>query len=431
MRMRSRRSRLVTALTIALGAICAGVPAGTIATADVYRDGEWWLTDHRIRDAWSVTKGEGVTIAVIDTGVDGAHPDLAGAVVGGTDVSGMGSADGQEPLGLDGHHGTMVASLAAGRGAGSSGVLGVAPEADLLSVSMSFELNDVVPSDKQIATGVTWAVDNGADIIVMSFTRNSVGWPASWDTAFQYAADHDVLVVAATGNRGSGTEFVGAPATIPGVLVVGGIGEDRVVSSTASAPGVTVGVVAASEGLVGSTPGGARRFWNGTSGAAPIVAGIAALVMSAHPELDVANVINRIIRTATPVGSVPNVNYGYGIVNAQKAVAARVDAVAANPLGDLDSWIDMHREVDWETAEVALAAPDNDPAEMPTGPSEDDLRSAEWDAAWLNAGLPTLTVAGFGVLMGAAVVLAALRARVIRRQLYRVTGEESPDNALN
>lgn len=431
MRMRSRRTRLATALVVACAAALLGPPTLTEATADVYRDGEWWLDDHRVRDAWAVTKGEGVTIAVIDTGVDGSHPDLAGAVVGGTDVSGMGAANGQEPLGLDGHHGTMVASLAAGRGAGSSGVLGVAPEADVLSVSMSFELNDVVPSDKQIATGVTWAVDHGADIIVMSFTRNSVGWPTSWDAAFQHAADNDVLIVAATGNRGSGTESVGAPATIPGVLVVGGIGEDRTVSSTASAPGVTVGVVAASEGLVGSTPGGARRFWNGTSGAAPIVAGVAALVMSAHPDLDVPNVINRIIRTATPVGKTPNVNYGYGIVNAQKAVAAPVDSVVANPLGDLDSWIDMHREVAWDSTSIPLDAPESDPTPGVATPDEAAVRDAAARTAWLTGGLPTVTVAGFSALLVLALVLATLRIQAIRRSPHRVTGEESTENALN
>ncbi|MFM6981617.1 MAG: S8 family peptidase, partial [Microbacteriaceae bacterium] len=217
--MRPRRTRLTAAL--ALTATLLFAPQAP-ALADVYRDAEWWIDDYGISEAWNTTRGDGVTIAILDTGVDGGHPDLRGAVVGGADMSGQGSADGQQALGLEGEHGTMVASLLAGRSSGTTGVIGVAPEASILSVSMSFELVDAVPSDQQIARGITWSVDHGADIIVMSFTRNTPGWPRSWDTAFQYAADNGVLIVAATGNRASGTNVVGAPATIPGVLGVAG-----------------------------------------------------------------------------------------------------------------------------------------------------------------------------------------------------------------
>ena len=118
-------------------------------------------------------------------------------------------------------HGTLVASLAAGRGTGAaSGVIGSAPDASILAISMSFSRGD---SDAQIAEAVRWAVDNGADVINMSLTRNTVDWPRSWDEAFLYAAENDVVIVAAAGNRGSGTEAVGAPATMPGVLTVAGL----------------------------------------------------------------------------------------------------------------------------------------------------------------------------------------------------------------
>ncbi len=105
---------------------------------DAVRDREYWLDDYGIRDAWAVTRGAGVTIAIIDTGVAGGVRDLAGAVVGGADFSGRGSADGQTPVGSEApHHGTMVASLAAGRGTGgNSGVIGAAPEASILSISI-------------------------------------------------------------------------------------------------------------------------------------------------------------------------------------------------------------------------------------------------------------------------------------------------------
>ena len=152
---------------------------------------EYWLNDYGFSTAWQTTKGAGVKIAVIDTGVDGSVPDLAGAVVGGTDVSGVGSPNGQQPLG-DGdsaNHGTWVASLLAGRGTGGSdGVIGVAPEATILTVSIALRRGrGTISSDDQIADAVRWAVDNGAEVINMSLTRNTLDWPTSWDDAFLYA----------------------------------------------------------------------------------------------------------------------------------------------------------------------------------------------------------------------------------------------------
>src|SRR5690606_8157638 len=152
----------------------------------------------------------------------------------------------------------------------------------------------------QVAQAMRWAVDRGADVINLSFTTNTLDWDESWDDAFLYAFEHDVVVIVAAGNRGTGTERVGAPATIPGVLTVAGGDKAGRVSREASTQGITVGISAPSEQLLGVSADGTVVRWQGTSGAAPIVAGIAALVRAAHPELDAANVINRIIKTARP-----------------------------------------------------------------------------------------------------------------------------------
>jgi len=347
--MRVGRAALGAAL-VAVLAVAPAIPA----SADQVRDAEYWLDEFGIRAAWSVTQGAGVTIAIIDTGVDGTVPELRGAVIGGADFSGLGAADGQTPVGSTGsEHGTLVASLAAGRGRGTnSGVIGAAPAANLLAISIGFGEGSV-DSDTQIAEAVRWAVDHGADVINMSLTRNTLEWPQSWDDAFLYAMEHDVVIVAAAGNRGSGTTVVGAPATMPGVLTVAGVDRNGEASFDASAQGITIGTSAPSEELVGVAPGGTLVRWGGTSGAAPIVAGIVALVRAAHPELDAANVINRIVATSREVGEPgPDAIYGFGLVDAAAAVSGSVPLVDANPMGDLAEWIRLYRR-----AEVAPAAP--------------------------------------------------------------------------
>lgn len=350
MRMFARTARL-----IALGLVVA-LTTSAPAHADRFRDAQWWLSELGVSAAWGTATGKGITIAVIDTGINGDVPDLTGQVVGGTDVSGIGASNGQLPLMPSKSHATQVASLAAGHGVGADGVMGTAPDAKLLSISISFESTSVSP-DKQIADGINWAVANNADIIVMSLVMNREWWSRDWDDAFVAAEKAGVLVVVAAGNKGSGTDSVGAPATIPGVLVVGGINRDRRVSSFASTPGSTISVVAPSERLPGATATGDRVIWNGTSGSAPIVAGIAALVMQAHPAIDLANVVNRIISTADPVGEPGNINYGFGVIDARDAVLADVPTVTSNPLGSMSEWVALHRETEWERADVELSVP--------------------------------------------------------------------------
>ena len=351
MQGRRRLSRFARGLAAFGTGLALALAPVTVAHADQVRSMEYWLNDYGFAKAWSTTKGAGVKVAVIDTGVDGSVPDLKGAVVGGTDVSGVGAANGQKPLGVgdEADHGTWVASLLAGRGTGpDSGVLGAAPEASILTASVALgKAMGPIGSDDQIADAIHWAVDHGATVINMSLTRNTLDWPTSWDEAFQYAFSHDVVVVAAAGNRGSGTSEVGAPATIPGVLTVAGVDRSGKASFDASSQGITIGVSAPSEQLVGASPGGGYVQWAGTSGAAPLVSGAVALVRAAHPELKAADVINRIIRTARPVGAtVPSPIYGFGLLDAAAAVTADVPHVSANPMGDLQEWIHIHRRAE-------------------------------------------------------------------------------------
>ena len=418
--MRSRsmtvlRRRSVTA--ILLTTIAASLLVASPAAADGVRDGEYWLDKYGIRQAWATTQGDGVTIAIIDTGVDGTVAELSGAVVGGADFSGLGSYNGQKPVGSTGsNHGTMVGSLAAGRGTGAdSGVIGSAPQADLLSASIGFGEGDK-SSDEQIAEAVRWSVDNGADIINMSLTRNTIEWPESWDDAFLYAFEHDVVVVAAAGNRGSGTTQVGAPATMPGVLTVAGLDAQGQASFDASSQGITIAVAAPSENLVGVTPGGGHVRWNGTSGAAPIVSGIVALVMAAHPQLDAANVINRVVATAKDAGAVgSDPIYGFGLVDAQAAVTASVPTVTENPMGELSDWIRVYRRADSTPTPLPSSVPYTIPEDVPLAPDSALGVLLPTVQQLRVAGVPLLVFVVFGTLVVVAGALAIRHFRSLRK----------------
>lgn len=432
-------NRAVTAFVIAAGILLtAAVPAAATPTpapeptasatptpsptptGDPVRAKEYWLTNSGITEAWKTSRGKGVTIAIIDTGV-ARVPELDGAVVGGTDVSGSGEPDGRTPVGVvDGNHGSWVASLAGARGTGPrAGMIGVAPEAEILSISVGFGASSKVPFVDQIAEAVRWAVDHDADIINMSLTTNQLTWDESWDDAFLYAFEHDVVIVVAAGNRGSGTSQVGAPATIPGVLTVGGVDPSGKASLSASTQGISIGVSAPSEKLLGISADGKIVTWDGTSGAAPIVAGIAALVRSAYPDLDAANVINRIIKTATPAAGAkerPDPIYGYGLVNADAAVNAEVPAVKENPMGSLKEWIRVYRRAE----ATATPAPDAPPvaqieplpeADGPTRERNPLLPSPE---TLRNGTIPLVAVTLPGILVALGVTAAARRIRSAR-----------------
>ncbi|WP_022880573.1 S8 family serine peptidase, partial [Microbacterium sp. B19] len=139
--------RVVAAVaSVVLGAVLLTGAAATPApnpqqSTDPTRAAEYWLDQYGIREAWKTTRGAGQKIAIIDTGIARGPVEFTGAVAGGTDVSGVGAADGRTPVGaVDANHGSWVASLAASRGTGDqTGMIGVAPDAQLLSTHFAQE----------------------------------------------------------------------------------------------------------------------------------------------------------------------------------------------------------------------------------------------------------------------------------------------------
>ncbi|GAA2858397.1 S8 family serine peptidase [Paenarthrobacter ilicis] len=447
MKMPLRRLFSATLATVLAGAALGGaLVTAPSAQADAWRDKEFWLKDSGVTNAWQVSKGAGVKVAVIDSGVDGTHPDLKGAVVGGTDVSGAGASNGQKSIGAKTEHGTLVASMLAGRGhttpspspspsastppppppapvtGGPDGIVGVAPEAQILAVSTW--LGSPNPGGKtdqeQIPDAVRWAVDNGAKVINISLGSTSPDWPQSWDAAFLYAEQKDVVIVAAAGNRVGGNVQVGAPATIPGVLTVAGLDGDGRASVDSSSQGISIGVAAPAEKLVGAIPGGSYAEWAGTSGAAPIVSGVAALIRSKWPEMSASQVINRIVSTAKDAGA-PGKDplYGYGILNAEAALKDDVPVTSSNPLGSIADWIRVHRRGNFNEPSQAPAASPTSAAPTLADPTVPAAKAP----ATMDDALPAAVVLGFGALFIALVTGAAIQLRRVAKSPGPVVDE--------
>ena len=364
---------------------------------DDVRQREYWLNEYGITSLWSQATGKGVTVAVIDTGVDGTHPDLEGNVLRGYDASGVGSEDGWKGLGAEPMHGTEVASLIAGHGhetqgysaiAGQpgkpTGVIGVAPEVKILPISLNMGTTGGKSIDEQIPAAVRYAVDHGAQIINMSIGSNKTSWPQSWDEAFAYAEQKGVLIVAAAGNRGSGLTQVGAPATIPGVLTVGGIDRKKAVAEGSSTQGISIAVVAPSTDMIAAAPGNGYMIWSGSSAAAPLVTGVAALLKQKYPKESAAQLAQRLIASADDAGVTGrDPLYGYGIFNPQDAMALAAPTVPANPLGSISEWIAVHRKRQVSDPTPSDAAPVHEEGESIVKAAAPDARRPPEDRGWL------------------------------------------------
>ncbi|MFD0633209.1 S8 family serine peptidase [Catenulispora yoronensis] len=237
------RLRRVAALTVAAALpILLTAPA---AHADAVRDAQWPIAFLNLPQAWKTTKGAGVTVAVLDTGVVGTRADLAGQVTAGPDLVGGKEKPGDPQWGV---HGTGMASVIAGHGHGpgnSAGIMGVAPEAKILSVRVIRDDEDpdrglLELSHTPISEGIRYAVDHGAQVISMSLGGTVQG--ADSDTtheadAVRYALAHGVSIVVAAGNGGRDpardvTEYPAGERGVIGVAAVDRHGVRASFSST-------------------------------------------------------------------------------------------------------------------------------------------------------------------------------------------------------
>jgi len=275
---------------------------------------QWHLDRIGAREAWETTTGSrAVKVAVVDSGIDTTHPDLTGRVAGGWNVYND-NADYEDVYG----HGTMVAGIIAAATRNATGVAGVTWDCPLLVVRASDELGQATA--RHLAAGILWSAGQGAKVINVSFAPLQSNRLVR--TAAQAASRQGALVVISAGNFGQ----AGTAAGYPEALFVGALDNaDALASFSDSGP--FIGLVAPGTGIYSTDWGATYRAASGTSFAAPIVAGVAALGWSINPDLRPSTVAALLTDHAVDLGT-PGVDntFGAGRVDAAAVVAAAVYA---------------------------------------------------------------------------------------------------------
>lgn len=310
------------------------------APADSIRLSQSWVLNMLdVQTAWSDTRGAGVTVAVLDSGVDENVSDLAGSVKPGPDLTGLSTPDTNANWGV---HGTWMASIIAGHGHGfdnGSGITGIAPEAKILSIRVipdskdrgyrKYEAEPEQTIQDSLATGIKDAVSDGAKVISMSIGYSSPSQVVR--AAVQSAYKSGAVLVASSGNSGHddqrrdhGFAPVSFPADYPGVLSVGAVDD---AGNAAGFSSNNLSVQVAAPGVQVPAQGRDGQYWtvDGTSPACALVAGVAALIKAAYPNLPPALVIEALTSTAKNTSSHGynvRTGTGFGTVDAAKALHA-------------------------------------------------------------------------------------------------------------
>lgn len=327
--------RRVVAVLVGAGLLFAAVPA--YAAPGPANAPEYWFDAWRIPQLWQAgARGAGITIAEIDTGVNASLPELASNVLPGKDFGQGGDGRTDREINQFGH-GTAMASIMVGQ-PGILGITGIAPMSKLLPIAVPLTGTTDAGGDDHLAQAIRWAVDHGGKIISMSLggarrpATDRVPCPADEQAAVYYALRKGAVLLAAAGNKGLTTSAVEEPGVCLGVISVGAVDETNMVADfssrhpylTMTAPGVNV---ASLSRVLGSAYSG-----DGTSQATAIASAVVALTWSKYPKLTGRQIVTRVLATLDRRTATRDPAYGYGIVDAYRAVTASVAANAPNPV---------------------------------------------------------------------------------------------------
>ncbi|MCX4641781.1 type VII secretion-associated serine protease mycosin [Streptomyces sp. NBC_01446] len=402
-----RRLRLLSALS---GVVLAGVAVAP-AHAETVRGRQWYLDAMRAEQMWKTSTGKGITVAVVDSGVDRSLPDLRGQVLSGKDYS---YYPGDEHSDYDGH-GTSMGVLIAGTGAKGSttGSYGLAPGTKILPVRVpdfierSRADGDGNPDDfpTYVSKAIRYAADSDAQIINISL--GSEEHSKKLDDAVSYALSKNKLIFSAVGNTGSGTNRLEYPSATPGVVGVGAIGKD-LKKTNESQHGPQVDLVAPGAEMLHTCTGKTGLCEShGTSDATAIASASAALIWSKHPDWTNNQVLRVLLNTASgPVSGLKRSDsIGYGAVRPRIALANPGDPGPADeyPLPDFKPG----------ASSSASKAPGPDSSKGATAPAAAPDGDGMNPMPWILGGVGALVLAGGAV--------AALTQRGRRRQKATAT----------
>ena len=322
------RTLRIAGSTAAVGALLFST--ATTASADQVRSDQWPLQALDAEAVWKLATGKGVTVAVIDDGVDASHRDLKGNVLPGKDFI-DGDSDASPAAGDS--HGTAMAGVIAGHGHGvngSDGVKGLAPDAKILP------LRDNGGQSDGFASSIRYAVDHGASVINISQGGSLPTAGGEEQQAIRYALEHNVVVVAGSGNEGkSGTEAVSYPASYPGVVDVGAVKDSNEIWEKSNS-GANLLLTAPGYRVVSAgTDSDGYRMGTGTSDSAAYVSAACALLREKFPDLTAGQIVNRLTKTAGLPASakglkLPDEKYGYGYIQPLAALRQNIPAGSKN-----------------------------------------------------------------------------------------------------
>lgn len=336
----TRFARALTLATTALVSAAALVITASTAGAAPGPDNapEYWFDNWQIDQLWAHgARGNGITIAEIDTGVNADIPEISANILSGKDFGAAGDGRIDREINEFGH-GTAMASIMVAH-TGVLGITGIAPDAKILPLAVPLTgTTDAGGGNDHLTEAIRYAVDHGSKIISMSLggtrkpTTDVVPCPDSEQDAVYYALSKGAVLLASAGNTGLSGNAVEEPGVCVGVISVGAVDQNNHAADfsarhpylTISAPGVNV----PSLGRVR----GSAYAGDGTSQATAIASAAIALVWSKFPNATGRQIITRVLATLDHRSSTRDPAYGYGIINPERAIEATVPASAANPV---------------------------------------------------------------------------------------------------